>query len=137
LFLLDGTEADPGADHDSIEVTVSSGDTLHGTGTPYEGLSGGLTDWLQCWWRPAGHLGTEGDCVGGKVGGEVGGEVGGKVLCKVLLDVNWSRCGLPREGLWSGIARDGTSAKADVGAAIKAAESGVETVNIRGAGTPT
>ena len=147
MFLLDGTEADPGVDHDSIEVAVSSLDTLHRTGTPHEGLSRGRTAWLEWRWRPGGHLGTEGHCIRGQVGGEG--------LCKVLLDVDWSRCGPPGEGLRSGITRDGTSiiicfvlfpqitiislltsAKADVGAAIKAAESVVETVNIREAGTP-
>ena len=100
MFLLDGTEADPGVDHHSIEVAVTPRDTLHRTRTPHEGLS--------CGRRPGGHLGTGGHRVGGEVGGKVGGEVGGEVLCKVLLDVDWSRCGLAGVGLWSGITRDRT-----------------------------
>lgn len=39
LFLLDWTEEDPGVDHDSVEVTVNLGDTLHGTRTSHEGFS--------------------------------------------------------------------------------------------------
>jgi len=130
-LLLDRTETDPGVDHHAVEVTVHFRHTLHGAGASDEGLSGGRTvvdDWLASWWRLGGHLGAGDHCVGG--------QVGGKALRKVLLDVDWSRCGLPGVGLRSGITRDRTSAKADVGAAIKAAESVVKTVNIREAGTP-
>ena len=155
LFLLDWTEEDPGVDHDSVEVTVNLGDTLHGTRTSHEGLSRGRTpvvvvDLLQCWWRVGGHLGPGGHRVGGH---RVGGQVGRKTLCQVLLDVDWSRCGLAGTVLWAGITRDRTSmisltlfsfvlqssltsAKADVGAAVEAAESVVQTVEVRGAGTP-
>ena len=93
MFLLDGTEEDLGVDHDSIEVTVNSGHTLHGTRTPQEGLS--------CW-RPAGHLRTGGrHCIGG--------QAGGNLLSKVLLDVDCPRCGLAGVGLRAGITRDRTS----------------------------
>jgi len=130
-LLLDWTETDPGVDHHAVEVAVNFRHTLHGAGTSHEGLSGGrplVADWLASCWRLGGHLGAGDHCVGG--------QVGRKILRKVLLVVDWSRCGLTGVGLWSGITSDRTSAKADVGAAVKAAESVVKTINIREAGTP-
>ena len=56
MFLLDGTQEDPGVDHDSIEVAVNLGHTLHGTRTPEEGLSRGRIVLVH--WRPGGHLRT-------------------------------------------------------------------------------
>lgn len=130
-MLLDWTETDPGVDHHAVEVAVNFRHALHGAGTSHEGLCGGrplADDWLASWWRLGGHLGAGHHCVGG--------QAGGKILRKVLLDVDWRRCGPTRVGLWSGITSDRTSAKADVGAAIKAAESVVKTINIREASTP-
>ena len=99
MFLLDGTEEDLGVDHDSIEVTVNSGHTLHGTRTPQEWLSFCGTD---CCWRSGGDLRTGGHhCIGG--------QAGGNLPSKVLLDVDWTRCGLAGGGLRAGISRDRTS----------------------------
>jgi len=70
LFLLYGTEEDIGVDHDAVEVTVVPWDTLHGTGTGYEGLSRGQAG------GGSGHLRTE---------GWARGLIGWNLLSKVFL----------------------------------------------------
>ena len=70
LFLLYGTEEDIGVDHDAVEVTVVPWDTLHGTGTGYEGLSRGRAG------GGSGHLRTE---------GWARGLIGWNLLSKVFL----------------------------------------------------